>query len=53
MTNPDDGTEPETKQWNVLLDGEVIGTVHANNETQARDIIAPFRMHVLTVEAAD
>ena len=41
------------KQWNVLLDGEVIGTIHANNEAQARDIIAPFRMSVLTVQPID
>jgi len=41
------------RQWNVLLDGEVIGKIHANSEAQARDIIAPFRMHVLTVEATD
>jgi len=40
------------KQWNVLLDGEVIGTIHANSEAQARDIIAPFRMEVLTVQPA-
>ena len=41
------------KQWNVLLDGEVIGTIHANNEAQARDIIAPFRTAVLTIQPAN
>ena len=53
--NPVRGSEPiriEAKKWNVILDGEVIGTIHANSETQARDIIAPFRMEVLTVQPA-
>lgn len=47
------GSEPiriEARKWNVILDGEVIGTIHANSEAQARDIIAPFRMAVLTVQ---
>jgi hypothetical protein len=38
-----------SKQWNVLLDGEVIGSVHGQTREQAQDTIAPFRMKNLTV----
>ena len=37
------------KQWNVLLDGEVIGSIHGQTEAQAQDTIAPFRMKNLTL----
>jgi hypothetical protein len=51
--NPVRGSEPiriEARKWRVLMDGEVIGTIHASTPEQARDIIAPFRMAVLTIE---
>jgi hypothetical protein len=42
-------SQSELKRWNVLLDGEVIGSIHGQTEAQARDTIAPFRMSNLTV----
>ena len=51
--NPVRSSEPiriEARKWNVLLDGEVIGTIHANDEQQAKGIIAPFLMENLTVQ---
>jgi hypothetical protein len=41
------------KQWNVLLDGEVIGSVHGQTEAQAKDTIAVFRMKNLTIEPSN
>lgn len=35
--------------WDVVLDGEVIGCVHAYSEEAARDIILPCRNPAMTV----
>ena len=54
--NPVRGSEPiriEARKWNVLLDGEVIGSVHGQTREQAQDTIAPFRMKNLTVAPRD
>jgi hypothetical protein len=41
------------KQWNVLLDGQIIGSVHGQTRTQAEDTIAIFRMKNLTIEPSN
>ena len=41
------------RSWNVVLDGEVIGSVHGNTEVQARDIIAGLRMPNISIRPAD
>lgn len=35
--------------WDVILDGEVIGCVHACSEEAARDIIMPCRNPAMTI----
>ena len=46
-------SEQSSKLWNVILDGEVIGTVHGATQQHAQDAIAPFRMKNLTVAPRD
>ncbi len=41
------------RSWNVVFDGEVIGSVHGETERQARDIIAILRMPNVTIQAAE
>ena len=54
--NPVRGSEPiriEARKWNVLLDGQIIGSVHGQTRTQAEDTIAIFRMKNLTIEPSN
>ena len=38
------------KQWNVLLDGEVIGSIHGQTRMEAQYTIDILRMRNLTIE---
>ena len=33
------------KTWDIILDGEVIGSVHGQTEADARAIVAPFKLN--------
>ena len=39
----------EAKTWDVLLDGEIIGTVHGQTREQAQDTINIWKMKGLTI----
>ena len=39
----------EAQTWDVLLDGEVIGSVHGQTRQQAQDTIAIWKMKGLTI----
>jgi len=39
----------EAKTWDVLLDGEIIGTVHGQTREQAQDTINIWKMKNLTI----
>ncbi len=41
----------ETQMWDVILNGEVIGSIHADSETRARDVILPFHNPAITLRA--
>ena len=35
--------------WDVILDGEIIGSIHGQTIERARDIVAPLRMKLTVV----
>jgi hypothetical protein len=39
----------ETKTWDVLLDGEIIGSIHGQTREQAQDSINIWKMKGLTI----
>ena len=41
------------KRWNVLMDGQVIGSIHGQTEAQARATIAVLRMPELKISPAE
>ena len=42
----------EAKAWDVLLDGQIIGSVHGQTRQQAQDTIAVWKMKNLTIAAS-
>lgn len=46
---PGQSEQLEAKTWDVMLDGEVIGSVHGETRERALDVIAPFKNVRLSV----
>ena len=36
--------ENTVQLWDIVLDGEIIGSVHSTTEQEARAIVAPFKL---------
>ncbi len=54
-TKSDEGAQLRSEQcrkWNVILDGEIIGSVHGATRQQAEDTVRILRNPKLTVEEA-
>ena len=52
---PDEGARGQseqsgTRKWNVIMDGEVIGSVHGQTIEQAKDTIAVLRMPNVSIQ---
>jgi hypothetical protein len=43
------GQVDKATTWDVLLDGEIIGSVHGQTRAQAQDTIAVWKMKGLTI----
>lgn len=46
-------SKQSVKTWNVILDGEIIGSVHGQTIEQARDTVAILKNEKLIVQPAN